>query len=1583
MANTDNEPVRSQVSSEKEHNVADVQSLNGSEKVVQVLKGSEEASKTVVATDALKALSTTASNAKSSTGPVRPSLVQLGSSSSHQSSTPQPKRFSAVNINKKFLEKNSTATSSPISQPAIKAGVPAPSSTGAGWSRPSSAAPNNAPGAHSPHDSSPPLPASSLATTASPSGAPQLPHAGKVIQPQPRTATSIGNLSQKDTLVSKPVWGNPKPAATSRWTDVRDDFPTAAEVAKATHRTAKLHDTRETTPSIAPARQSRMEDADTFRGVHLDPKAHHWDEMEEDDDNFLDSVIEFGDGRQYKVDTGGKDSTFAYPESSSAVKPITTSQLDDDTPSVKDGASNLVSKEERFADDFDRSWPLSRTSPANSRDVPLPSGRGTSASPTTQDMPQEGARVLFNERLNRMEPYSNGQRSNSGQYAYKKGSWRDSSFSPTEPRSARDLPPTPQSPNVQLLQKPGDSSRFRRFSGASASSASSFSPGNQSRDRDDHSTKREGLSTAPRDNSGSRAREPYNERGRRSDMGPPPLPLHAGRGSSRDGGRQLPPHLSQIPASAPIRSDGRFSSEPRFSAHGETNGQPTRQPPQSPALSQASASRISPLVPLTSLPQLSTPEIDEARKDVMQNAAARAKQRRQLEEEQREKEKDRARRKAAELEERMRVDEAEKGRGRRETVENEEKAEEAERGAESEVFAQEKLETGTLTKLQEEVVAVIEEAVNSVQPLHGSVDSRGLRRPPSLKSLPIPSPHTSLPTPASQADSWRNKTTPRLPPVSQDKPPAPTFLAAVQIESLENASEEELEVVDFVDMDKFVGAPDASHTDPEDKTKRPYTRPVASDFFDDAVTDEISTLSAKKPKSDEARPVVTSPSTKDSGRKEGDTRPPLDSIPTSSLKPSTASLPHSNNVRTSRNQSSYKEAAMSALDDTMLRIKGALDGMQAGDGKDLSPSQPLEAYKTGQTFSGTRPKNAPKDRWMIPPLTSRDFDHFAPGERWHTSTEPPTSPKQVAILVKLPAVSYSLSTHLSKKQLPADIRSPFPVQADTLSFDPHFKTMGRRTVSINDLLFSKPIGGFRVKPKYPVRLPRFELGHRNITQLSMVAATSTGAFGRPSAADGVPTWRKLAQTQQDSGDDGTTESNAIDSSHYNMLLPDSGQSILAKSDVGLPRPRVPKMPAGSAVAFYRDSKIDAVEAEPHTSVNFIVGSELESRRASQATTPSKHFDITITPPVLANSNPESTSNAIRPQTNGVKGPSDHPSAPITSESDESVSNVFGQLQHTKLKISSQSKSASSTTHPTTPTWGRSSLPVVKDSPARGPDPDHLRAVWSQTSNKAGTHGVNSLEGIADDLTALPFTLQEVKSEDGETPPPSLSAPASRMSLHEVTKAFQQVPLSSSTSSPAHRTPPLSAPPARPPNYAYGLPPPVGTMRPGYPYPHPSMMPSPGLMYPSMMPSSPAPGRMSMNGHAPLYAQPMWMPMPAGSTPQNHATLMRPMPSPYSPHMVPYSPGPPLYGPHPPASLQNTAQQNGSQANRDRNPMISPVMPHAPVMYGSPVMMHAPSVAPGYLMPPGRSPARSDHSSIPQTTQQSHSTYTSSSSFRPW
>jgi serine/arginine repetitive matrix protein 2 len=294
---------------------------------------------------------------------------------------------------------------------------------------------------------------------------------------------------------------------------------------------------------------------------------------------------------------------------------------------------------------------------------------------------------------------------------------------------------------------------------------------------------------------------------------------------------------------------------------------------------------------------------------------------------------------------------------------------------------------------------------------------------------------------------------------------------------------------------------------------------------------------------------------------------------------------------------------------------------------------------------------------------------------------------------------------------------------------------------------------------------------------------------------------------------------------------------------------------------------------------------------------------------------------------------------------------------------------------------------LKESPARGPDPEHLRAVWSQTSNKSGLHSVNSLEGIADDLTALPFTLQEVKSEDGETPPPSVSAAPSRMSLHDVTKAFQQVPSSSSNSSTSHRSPPITATPAtRPPNYAYALPPPPpNSMRPNYgAYPSPmlSHSPSPGIMYPHPMASSPVPSRMPVNGHTPVYNPPMWMSM-TGPPPQNHGNMMRPMASPYPAQLMPYpSPATPaMYASQSPANMQNTSQQAGGQNSRDRNmSLMSPVMPHAaPAMYGSPVLLHTPvmSVPQNHsymsVQGGGRGQVRADagHLPIQQHSQQSN------------
>lgn len=42
---------------------------------------------------------------------------------------------------------------------------------------------------------------------------------------------------------------------------------------------AKASDVAEAALIAAANKQARIEEADTFRGVHLDPNAHHWDEV--------------------------------------------------------------------------------------------------------------------------------------------------------------------------------------------------------------------------------------------------------------------------------------------------------------------------------------------------------------------------------------------------------------------------------------------------------------------------------------------------------------------------------------------------------------------------------------------------------------------------------------------------------------------------------------------------------------------------------------------------------------------------------------------------------------------------------------------------------------------------------------------------------------------------------------------------------------------------------------------------------------------------------------------------------------------------------------------------------------------------------------------------------------------------------------------------------------------------------------------------------------------------------------------------------------------------------------------------------
>ena len=562
-----------------------------------------------------------------------------------------------------------------------------------------------------------------------------------------------------------------------------------------------------------------------------------------------------------------------------------------------------------------------------------------------------------------------------------------------------------------------------------------------------------------------------------------------------------------------------------------------------------------------------------------------------------------------------------------------------------------------------------------------------LRRPPSLKSVPrqpgaesfrsagprrtsLLSPHSAPhsasipPASATQlaSDSWRVKSNP--PPqqqqqqqqIQQIQPRAsatPTFIAPPpsaleQVESIADGAQDDLEVVDFSDMGKFVGASEVVEaiSDPSPTVKinagvlsRP-PRPVASDFFDEPSLsgnnakesefgvrkkmpqDSIAPLDGKADvieHSDVSSQVVLLQDN-DKGNEDQsiflDGSFSTDTTSITSMASTKEPLSHVdqgpvnvtlnlNSQRTPRNQGFYKEAAMSALDDAMSRIKGALVGMQVNEvPKDFS--QTGFSDQESRATSTTAPLGASKERWVPPALRPRNFyQGDEPQEVFLvTVVEPlrPTPPTGSPLVVRFPSVSRSPMEGISKRQLHLFSRYLLPPRMDILSFDPPIPDINRKDLSVNSVLFRLPPQSFKGKFRYEVALPRSR-GPKVPIPASKLPGV--GAFGRPTISDGAISWRKSASPPTKVEENMSVATGLSTMSHSpapqdpptevsSTSMPKPNEDLLMKSDSTPVRTRSqPKMPVGSAVAFYRDSRIDVVEAAPKPLVNFIVGSELE------------------------------------------------------------------------------------------------------------------------------------------------------------------------------------------------------------------------------------------------------------------------------------------------------------------------------------------------------------------------------------------------------
>lgn len=547
---------------------------------------------------------------------------------------------------------------------------------------------------------------------------------------------------------------------------------------------------------------------------------------------------------------------------------------------------------------------------------------------------------------------------------------------------------------------------------------------------------------------------------------------------------------------------------------------------------------------------------------------------------------------------------------------------------------------------EEEVVAILEGAVKA------KTSSEVLREPPnndSVNGLSTPSdvPASAIIPSASQTDSWRARLDPSLSPAQiQSRLPTSTSFtdlapsAAEQVASIADTAGDDLEIVDFSDMDKFVAVQMPSEESSNAKSTVLPSKPLrslASDFFDDDPVPTVDlTMSATKSADFGAwRKKVGAPSEV----KNEVTVTSCDNSPTVKIEPSldTSPLPensttieplsyldtHGQTVHVPSHQvpqrplrPQFREAPMSALDDTMLRIKGVLVGMHSQDTLTASHEQDMPSKKTTIQISpqsNLRQTPTPARRALGQNCNSDEPQ----GVCFVTGVERPTTPPAISaeFPVRLPSLSRPIG-FIHKRQIIAFHRPPFPPSLQILTFDPPVRDM-YKTWLLNDVLFRAPLPGFKGKYRYRVLLP----GSRGkpLSPLTPSAKpNSMGAFGRSNVADGVTSWRKpvapssakpedieeshtetdLNTTSRSPPPESTPPLNAV------ALIPKPVETPSIKSDNNVTaRTRAPKMPEGSVVAFIRNSRIDAVERSPRPLVNFIVGSELEEPWLSASVMP--------------------------------------------------------------------------------------------------------------------------------------------------------------------------------------------------------------------------------------------------------------------------------------------------------------------------------------------------------------------------------------------
>lgn len=480
------------------------------------------------------------------------------------------------------------------------------------------------------------------------------------------------------------------------------------------------------------------------------------------------------------------------------------------------------------------------------------------------------------------------------------------------------------------------------------------------------------------------------------------------------------------------------------------------------------------------------------------------------------------------------------------------------------------------------------------------------------------------PSVSSTVTSWRSNAAP-LSPVSPRRSshspvtPAVTFPSAFQVlgAQLPNPSNDEgLEEVEFTDLGKFVGVepnPDEAvaprpvqHIDVSTEDDHTRTR---GDL--DPSWRRKTSLAPVKEQPSVITNIVPDAVSESSASRETHTTPASPSVPITSIGtgsparlPTDGSFPgHTLSVPSSLPlQRSPRAPSISAFDDTMSRIKGAMQTPHRG------------AHHTDRAVANSTAHAAEQPRFgravaqtsrSHPPRVPEPDEPFTTLTELHNDIQSGQPSR-----VRLPSFSRAHEP-LSKKELANLKRSILPLRWEVLSWDPPVEGMSVRDYSINSVLFQKPLPQ-KGHPRYHVSLPpsgsyfvrrsspatpKVHLPAKPLVNKTLAAG---GAFGRPRVADENSNWRRTLPsipdqiestasteglvTRSGSSPPDTEKPSDVTSSSENETVP---VQLSTKSRAE------PKMPAGASVAFYREST-------SCPSVSFTVSSELEDARQPEA-----------------------------------------------------------------------------------------------------------------------------------------------------------------------------------------------------------------------------------------------------------------------------------------------------------------------------------------------------------------------------------------------